>query len=98
MTEGARIFDITSTGKASPRWRADWLWAREVTSFKGPTGKFFSDGKWLYSSTKAGLFRWDVETGAQTGHIENFHPTHQHSSAAELVQLDEGILCRWSTQ
>jgi hypothetical protein len=95
MTDGARIFDITSTGKASPRWRSDWFWAREVSAFAGPAGRFFSDGSCLYSSTEAGLSKWDRTTGSRTGHVEKFHPTHQHTGAGELVQLVDGKLVRW---
>jgi len=97
MVDGARLFDVTSTGKAGFRWRSDWLWAREVTAFAGPAGKFFSDGKWLYSSAKTGLSKWDLKTGARTGHIENFHPTHHHLGAGELAQLVDGTLLRWNT-
>jgi hypothetical protein len=35
MIAGARIFDITSTGRAGRRWRSDWQWAREITAFAG---------------------------------------------------------------
>jgi hypothetical protein len=97
MIDGARVFDITSTGSASHPWRSDWLWAREVIAFAGPAGKFFSDGKWLYSSDETGLSRWDLETGARTGYLENFHPTHHHIGGGELVQLVDGVLVQWST-
>lgn len=96
MVDGARIFDITATGSASGRWRSDWLWAREIKAFEGPAGRFFADDKGLYSVGEAGLSRWDPRTGARTGHIENFHPTH-HSRVGELVQLVDGILRRWCT-
>jgi hypothetical protein len=98
MTDGARMFDITATGKAGPEWRSDWLWAREVTAFAGPSGRFFSDGRWLYSAGESGLFRWDAATGDRAGHIENFHPTHHHLGAGELVQLADGVLLQWSTR
>lgn len=97
MVAGARIFDITSTGRAGRRWRSDWQWAREITAFAGPAGKFFSDGKWLYSADKTGLSRWDLETGSRTGYLGNFQPTHHHLGARELVQLADGVLLRWST-
>jgi hypothetical protein len=97
IVDGARIFDITSTASAGPRWRSDLRWAREVTAFAGPAGRFFSDGAWLYSSGKDGMSRWDPKTGAQTGHIEGFCPTHYHMGSSELVQLAEGTLLRWST-
>jgi len=96
MIDGARIFDITSTGPPGPQWRDDWLWAREVTAFPGPAGKFFSDGTWLYSVDGTGLSRWDVETGARTGYMQSFHPMHHHSGARELVQLAGGVLVHWS--
>jgi hypothetical protein len=96
IVDGARIFDITSTGNAGRRWRSDWQWAREVTAFAGPAGRFFSDGKWLYSANKTGLARWDLESGSRTGYIENFHPTHHHLGARQLVQLAGDILLQWS--
>jgi hypothetical protein len=95
MIDGARVFDITSTGSPSPRWR--WQGSREVTAFAGPAGKFFSDGKSLYSADKTGLSRWDPRTGSRTGCLKNFQPTHHHSGARELVQLSDGVLVRWST-
>lgn len=98
IIDGARIFDITSTGSAGPRWRSDWLWAKEVTTFAGPAGRFFSDGKWLYSSAELGFSRWNPKTGARTGHIETFHPMHHHSGAGEFVQLADNVLLRWSTR
>jgi hypothetical protein len=98
MIDGARIFDIASTGRAGPRWHPDWSWAREASAFAGPAGRFFSDGKWLYSSTIAGLSKWDLTSGARTGHIENFHPTHHHSSAGELVKVVDDVLLHWSTR
>lgn len=97
IIDGARIFDITSTGSTGRRWRSDRRWAREVTAFAGPAGKFFSDGQWLCSTDKTGLSRWDPETGTRTGYLENFHPTHHHLGARELVQLADGFLVRWST-
>jgi hypothetical protein len=97
IVDGARIFDITSTGPASPEWRSDWQWAREVTAFAGPAGRFFSDGKWLYSASKSGMSRWDPKTGTRTGHIDQFNPTHHHVGAGELAQLSEGAIVRWST-
>ena len=96
MIDGARIFDITSTGSLGRKWRSDWPWRREITKFAGPAGKFFASKNRLYSSVEAGLSMWDVEAGARTGHIPNFHPTHHHRGARELVQLRDGILIRWS--
>ena len=98
MRDGARIFDVTSTGTPSPRWRADWAWAKEVNAFDGPAGNFFSDGRSLYSTAEAGLFKWDPTTGSQTGHVECFQPTHHHRSASELVQLTSSALLRLSIQ
>ena len=98
MTDGARVFDITSIGSAGPGWRSGWLWAREVTTFAGPAGRFFCDGRWLYAAVESGLFRWDPTTGNQAGHIENFRPTHFHLGSGELVQLSERVLLRWSTR
>jgi hypothetical protein len=66
LIDGARIFDITSVGKTGDRRHSDWNWAREITVFPGPAGKFFSDGKRLYSSDETGLSRWDPQNGART--------------------------------
>ena len=98
MTDGARIFDVSSAGKPSQRWRSDWLWAEEVTAFDGPAGRFFSDGRRFYSAAATGLFTWDTSTGQQTGHIEKFRPTHQHLGAGELAQLTESVLLRWNIE
>lgn len=95
MIDGARIFDVTCKANAVGPWRSDWLWAKEVVTFPGPTGRFFSDGQWLYSSSEAGFFRWDPETGARTGHLGNFRPTHHHRSAKEFVELRGSSLIRW---
>ena len=93
MIDGARVFDVTAEGKASPRWRSDLEWAREITAFAGPAGRFFSDGISLFSA-KEGLSRWHVEDGARTGHLPDFEPTHHHRGAGELVQLSETVLTR----
>jgi len=97
IVDGARIFDVTSTGPASPEWRSDWKWAREITAFAGPAGRFFSDGKWLYSASESGMSRWDPKAGIRTGHIDQFNPTHHHLGAGELAQLSGGVIVRWST-
>ena len=82
MIEGARVFDAT---------------AREITSFAGPAGLFFSDGVSLFSSDESGLSRWDVMDGVRTGQLKDFQPTHHHRGANELAQLKEGVLRLWST-
>jgi len=97
MVDGARIFDLTSPRSASDTRRSDWRSAREIAVFAGPSGRFFSDGKWLYSASQSGLTRWDPKTGTQNGHMDKFIPTHQHLGAGELAQLSEGSLVRWST-
>ncbi|MEP7120426.1 MAG: hypothetical protein ABJE95_05940 [Byssovorax sp.] len=96
MIDGARIFDITSCEKADDDVGARWRWAREITSFAGPAGRFFSDGTSLFSSDDAGLSRWDPASGERTGHRPGFHPTHHHRGAGELAQLAFGGLVRWS--
>jgi hypothetical protein len=95
MIDGARVFDVTRPGKPGPGWREDWPWARELTAFPGPAGLFFSDSRWLYSSDRIGLSRWDVNDGARTGYCEGFRPTHHHRAAGELAQLGDDILVRW---
>ena len=96
MVDGARVFDMTLSGAAGPQWRSDWSWAREMSVFAGPAGRFFSDGNWLYSVEKDGLSRWDPKAGVRTGRINSFCPTHHHVDAGELVQLRQGSLLRWS--
>lgn len=97
MIDGARIFDLTLPGTAGNRWRSDLPCVRELKAFPGPKGTFFSDGTWLFSSDGTGLSRWDVDEGARTGQLQNFHPTHHHRGARELVQLIDGVLLRWRT-
>lgn len=94
MIDGARIFDVTASGRVSPGWRSDWEWAREINAFAGPAGRFFSSGTSLFSSNEEGLSRWSVEDGARTGHFQDFEPTHQHRGARELVQVSERNLTR----
>jgi hypothetical protein len=97
IVDGARIFDVTSSGPASAEWRSDWQWAREIAAFPGPEGRFFSDSKWLFSASESGLSRWDPTTGTRTGHIDGFNPTHHHLGAGELAQLSDGAIMRWRT-
>jgi hypothetical protein len=96
MIDGARIFDVTSRVTHKGRWR-DWESAREINAFAGPTGAFFSNGKWLYSSAKDSLSIWNPKTGVRVGQIENFSPTCHHLGAGELAQLAAGELLRWRT-
>ena len=96
MVEGARVFDVTGSGRASAEFGSSaWEWALEVTAFAGPAGRFFTDGISLFSSNKEGLSRWSVEDGALTGRLQDFEPTHHHVGAGELVQLGETILTRF---
>jgi len=82
MVDGARIFDVTTRS--------------EIATFPGPTGRFFSDGTWLFSSDETGLSRWDPSSGERTGHLPGFQPTHHHRSARELACVIGGALVRWS--
>lgn len=94
MVDGARVFDVTGSQKAPPQWSSEWEWARKVTAFVGPAGRFFTDGISLFSSNKEGLSRWCVEDGALTGQLQYFEPTHHHRGAGELVQLNESVFTR----
>jgi hypothetical protein len=87
MVPGCRVFDVSMRGRPEPRWRPDGECAREVSTFAGPAGVFFSDGKWLFSSDETGLSRWDPVAGERTGHLPGFQPTHHHRGARELVEL-----------
>lgn len=98
MIDGARVFDVTTLAEPPEGVDSRWRYAREVTSFPGPAGSFFSDGRWLFSSDEAGLSRWDPADGARTGTLAGFHPTHHHRGAGELVQMVSGKLVRWSGQ
>jgi hypothetical protein len=96
MINGARVFDISLPGNPSDRWRSDWRWSRELPSFAGPAGLFFSDGNSLFSSDEAGLSRWDLSEGARSGLLTEFRATHQHRRSHELAQVVDGTLvcCR----
>ncbi len=93
MLPGARIFDVTRRGKADPAGAQVPL-ADEVLAFAGPSGMFFSEGGWLFSSSDTGLSRWDPTTGERTGQLAGFQPTHHHRGTRELVQLVDRNLVR----
>ena len=75
--------------------RDGWKYAREIASFTGPKGSLFSDGHRLFAAGGEGLTIWEIPTGARTGLIPGFHPTHLHAVAKELVELQAGGLRRW---
>ena len=95
MIDGARIFDITSSGKSSGPFGVDRDGPREVLQFPGPAGSFFSDGVSLLSSDQSGLSRWDPSDGARTGHLAGFRPTRHHPGSNDLAELVDGVLVRW---
>ncbi|WP_197686267.1 hypothetical protein [Actinoplanes derwentensis] len=78
---GVRIFDATS--------------GREVQTFAGPRGALFSSGRRLYAAGPDGLEIWDPFTGARTGRIPGFTPSHHHRGTGELAALTDGHLLRW---
>jgi hypothetical protein len=96
MIDGARIFDVSSSGSGGIRWRADLPWPRELTAFAGPSGSFFSEGRALFSSDQDGLSRWDTNDGSRTGRLKTFKPTYHHRGAHELVQVVDDALVRWT--
>jgi hypothetical protein len=95
MIEGVRIFDTALPVDQNIRQFRNTGWARELKTFPGPAGAFFSNGTWLFSSDETGLSRWDLADGARTGQIPNFRPTHHHRGAHELIQLIDGASVRW---
>ena len=66
---GARVFDITALDGAAAQMGSYVLAPGEVAALAGPSGQFFSDGKWLFSSDSTGLSRWDPMDGALTGRL-----------------------------
>lgn len=95
IVDGARVFDVTGSGRASSEFGGSkWEWALELTAFAGPAGRFFTDGISLFSANKEGLSRWSAQDGARTGHLRDFEPAHHHRGARELVQLSENVLTR----
>lgn len=88
MIDGARIFDVALPEDSKVHR------VREINDFPGPSGQFFSDGTWLFSSDATGLSRWDPNDGARTGHLQGFQPTHYHRGAREFVQLTGAALVR----
>src|SRR5260221_894474 len=97
MVEGVRIFDVREPGRASPLWRGDLGWRRQLRAFAGPAGRLFADRGSLYSAAGDGLSRWDPADGSRTGHLPGFSPTHHHRGANELAEMRDGVLLRWST-
>jgi hypothetical protein len=93
MIEGARIFDLAVTGPGAPPGRDREV--REVLTFPGPAGTFFSAGGALFSADSSGLSRWDPKTGARTGHLPGFRPAWHHRGAGELAAIVNRTLVRW---
>ncbi|BCJ60706.1 hypothetical protein [Micromonospora endophytica] len=81
MLPGVRLFDVAS--------------GRELTSFAGPAGAWFSDGRRLYSAQHDGLHIWDPLTGHRTGTLPGFTPTCRHRGSGELAAVTDGVLHRW---
>ena len=90
MANGTGIFEVLALDRASPDPDAHGA----SKTFPGPTGTFFSDGTWLFSSDKGGLSRWDPDSGERRDHLPDFQPTRHHRSARELAQLADGTLVR----
>ncbi|BCY06712.1 hypothetical protein [Actinoplanes sp. L3-i22] len=85
MTPGARIFDITR--RAVPEgWSVPA--AVEIATIPGPSGRYFSDGRRLFSSDEAGLRAWDPRTGELLGAEPDFRPTHHDPANRMLLRLD----------
>jgi hypothetical protein len=94
MIDGARIFDAAVPSDKPSPYRCQSV--KELLSFAGPRGLFFSDGKSLFSSDETGLSRWSLSDGARTGQIPGFRPTHHHKAANELVEIAGGTFRRWN--
>ncbi|NNE68568.1 MAG: hypothetical protein HKN33_18530 [Pyrinomonadaceae bacterium] len=94
IVSGARIFDTTVKTNITSFGDSDESGVREINQFKGPSGKFLSDGKDLFSSNEMGLSRWSYREGSLTGFIPGFQPEHFHSGAREFVQLCENTFIR----
>src|SRR5713226_9079789 len=90
--DGARLFAVD---EIVPSARTSWRSPREVATFAGPCGLFFSDGQRLFSSAEDGLSVWDVNDGARIGRIDGFRPTRQHPASRELVEVSGSALHRW---
>lgn len=90
--DGARLFAVD---EIVPSPRTSWRTPREVGTFAGPSGQFFSDGHRLFSSAEDGLSVWDINVGARIGRIDGFRPTRQHPAGGELVEVTGSVLLRW---
>ncbi|SCF04680.1 hypothetical protein GA0070558_122118 [Micromonospora haikouensis] len=77
---GVRLFDVAS--------------GRELATFAGPAGDWFSDGRRLYSAHTDGLHVWDPLTGHRTGTVPGFVPTCLHRGTGELAAVADGVLRR----
>ncbi|GHJ10383.1 hypothetical protein TPA0907_47500 [Micromonospora humidisoli] len=80
MLPGVRLFDVAS--------------GRELTTFAGPAGAWFSDGRRLYSAHPDGLHVWDPLTGHRTATVPGFVPTCRHRGTGELAAVTDGVLRR----
>ncbi|MFK7790868.1 MAG: hypothetical protein AB8C95_15425 [Phycisphaeraceae bacterium] len=88
MIPGVRIFDVSYASDSSSRWRC----AKEVKSFAGPKGKFFSDGVHLYSADIEGLSRWDAESGVRTGFTAGFVPSAFFCNSRVFSGIQDGSI------
>jgi len=59
-----------------------------TNAFAGPSGRFFSDGTWLYASGEDGLSRWDVVSGVRTALVPGFSPTAFCRASAEFAMME----------
>ncbi|MFE0463524.1 hypothetical protein ACFW1A_30160 [Kitasatospora sp. NPDC058965] len=89
IVPGARVFDVERIDDVRRRPAA------ETAVFGGPSGRFFSADGLLFSAAPNALEAWDPSDGARLAAVPDFHPTHHHRTARELVQLDSTRLLRW---
>ena len=84
ITPGARIFELAAGGT----WK-------EVFSFTGPDGPFFSNGSELFSADESGLSIWNPLSGMRIGHVADCRPQGMHPLSHEFLSYDGERLLIW---
>lgn len=83
---GAIILDVLAP---STRAHRRPVRAKEVRRLTGPSGRFFSDGRRLFTAAADGLSIWDVRTGALLDDVADFRPQYQAASARTVLELSD---------
>ncbi|MFH7596355.1 ATP-binding protein [Streptomyces racemochromogenes] len=89
LVPGARAFRLGRDGSGTV--------PEEVAAFGGPEGRFFAANGLLFSTSETGTDIRDPATGARTGTLAGFRPTHHDLARGELIEATTSGLRRFRT-